>query len=134
MRESRLSGSVEGVMSDHDSYSDYSSFEVLAECAFGVFNGLVQTCIQHAEFKRSLFVQLIDVGGFEICREIESRSLNSRTDFMKRNTVFVAQIQHSFGFWFPFEYFKCDRVRFLISIWNRRQSKCLSKLDELCWV
>jgi hypothetical protein len=23
MRESRLSGSVEGVMSDHDSYSDY---------------------------------------------------------------------------------------------------------------
>ena len=29
MRESRLSGSVEGVVSNHDPYSDYSSFGIL---------------------------------------------------------------------------------------------------------
>src|SRR5437867_9033631 len=31
MRESRLSGSVEGVMSDHDSYSDFRNFRPVRE-------------------------------------------------------------------------------------------------------
>jgi hypothetical protein len=51
MRESRLSGSVEGVMSDHDSYSDFSQLPAARSLAAAL---LALGLIQCREMRRTL--------------------------------------------------------------------------------